>query len=165
LTDRPMTRLTPALLTVVMLVVAGTTVMVVPYPHLQPQPAQTPDLEAGQDGVEPGIVLADPPMGEGPVLGSVPADGGGVTWTVKRNAGQLQYCYEMRLKRVPDLAGRVEIGWTVSGGEVASLYVVSNDTGDAELASCLTRRIGRWTFPLHFHGDVTWPFVFKAKRR
>lgn len=83
--------------------------------------------------------------------------------TVSRYAGQLKYCYESRLKAVPNLEGRIVMAWTVSSGATESIYVVSNTTGDAELAGCIERKIRRWKFTDSVEGDMEWPFVFSAK--
>ena len=91
-------------------------------------------------------------------------DTGKVTDVVKRYAGQLKYCYEKRLLENPNLEGRVEIGWSVLDGKVEGLYVVSNSTGDGELADCIMKKVRRWTFPADISGDIpSWPFVFTAK--
>jgi len=83
---------------------------------------------------------------------------------VTRYSGQLTYCYEKRLKAVPGLEGRIEIGWSLSGGAVSGVYVVSNSTGDSELATCIQQKIKRWKFDAAQDGDVSWPFVFRAKQ-
>ncbi len=101
--------------------------------------------------------------GSGSLDGS--GDASAVKSTVSRFAGQLKYCYEKRLKAVPSLEGRVEVGWSVVGGGVdGSPYVVVNTTGDADLADCITRKIRRWTFPADVEGDLSWPFVFQQKK-
>jgi hypothetical protein len=89
-------------------------------------------------------------------------DENSVRKVVKRYAGQLKYCYERRLKEVPSLAGRVEVGWFVSGGAVEGLTIVLNTTRDDELGDCIKNKIRRWQFPEDVEGDVSWPFVFKA---
>lgn len=91
-------------------------------------------------------------------------DSGKVSETVKRNAGQLRYCYETRLKQVPSLQGRVEIGWSMTGGKPEGVYIVSNSTGDKELADCIVNKIKRWSFPSDAEGDITWPFTFQASK-
>ena len=91
-------------------------------------------------------------------------DQGKVKAVVTRYSGQLTYCYEKRLKAVPGLEGRIEIGWSLSGGAVSGVYVVSNSTGDSELASCIQSKIKRWKFDSGQDGDVSWPFVFRAKQ-
>jgi expansin (peptidoglycan-binding protein) len=69
------------------------------------------------------------------------------------------------LKAVPNLQGRIEIGWSVFDGQVSGVYVVSNSTGDSELAGCIEKKIRRWRFPAgKVEGDISWPFVFKAKK-
>ena len=89
-------------------------------------------------------------------------DENSVRKVVKRYAGQLKYCYERRLKEVPSLEGRVEVGWYVAGGEVEGLTIVLNTTRDDALGDCIKNKIRRWQFPEDVEGDVSWPFVFKA---
>ena len=51
------------------------------------------------------------------------------------------------------------------GRNLAGLYVLSNSTGDDELADCIQKKIRRWKFPTDgVDGDISWPFVFKAKQ-
>ncbi|MBX2800302.1 MAG: AgmX/PglI C-terminal domain-containing protein [Myxococcales bacterium] len=84
---------------------------------------------------------------------------------VQKYSGQLTYCYEKRLKVVPTLEGRIEVGWSVSGGSVVgSPYIIFNGTGDAELADCITKKIRRWSFPQDVDGELSWPFAFQAKK-
>lgn len=95
----------------------------------------------------------------------VSGDEASVKSVVRRYTGQLTYCYEKRLKAVPTLEGRIEVGWSVSGGSVVgSPYVIFNGTGDAELADCITKKIRRWSFPDDVEGDLSWPFAFQAKK-
>jgi len=82
---------------------------------------------------------------------------------VSSYVGQLQYCYEKRIKVVPGLGGRVEIGWRVVDGKVESAWVVTNSTGDGELANCVVQRIKRWKFGPGIDEEVSWPFVFRTK--
>lgn len=99
--------------------------------------------------------------------GSVAATGdeNQIKSTVSKFSGQLQYCYEKQLKAVPSLEGRIEVGWSVSNGLVTgSPYIISNTTGDAELADCVTKKIRRWTFPADVEGDMSWPFLFQQKK-
>ncbi len=82
---------------------------------------------------------------------------------VNRYTGQLKYCYDKRLLANPSLSGRVEIGWSLAGGAVEGLYIVTNSTGDQDLAQCVMNKIRRWKFPSDMVGDVSFPFVFTAK--
>lgn len=91
-------------------------------------------------------------------------DEGAIKGVVTKYSGQLTYCYEKRLKAIPALGGRIEVGWNVSGGAVSGApYIVQNSTGDAELADCITKKIRRWQFPDDVDGSLTWPFVFQQK--
>jgi hypothetical protein len=101
-------------------------------------------------------------MGEGE-SDMLSGDASSVKKTVRRYAGQLKYCYEQRLKANPDLEGRVSLTWTVEGGTVIDVYVGANNTGDSTLADCMARKVKRWKFPADVEGEITWPFVFRAK--
>jgi len=101
-------------------------------------------------------------MGEGE-SDMLSGDAGTVKKTVRRYSGQLKYCYEQRLKANPDLEGRVSLTWTVENGTVTDVYVAGNTTGDSALASCMEKKVKRWKFPADVEGDITWPFVFRAK--
>lgn len=83
--------------------------------------------------------------------------------TIARYSGQLRYCYELRLKAHPSLQGRVEVEWTVQHGAVQASRVLFNDTGDDDLASCITRRLASWRFHEGLTGELSWPFVFRAQ--
>lgn len=128
------------------------------------------DLAQGGGGTAevsggPEVKVAQVAAGSGTVDEEI-GDTGKVTNVVKRYAGQLKYCYEKRLLDNPNLEGRVEIGWTVLDGKVEGLYVVSNSTGDGELANCIMKKVRRWTFPAEISGDIpSWPFVFTAKSK
>ncbi|MBT3219511.1 MAG: AgmX/PglI C-terminal domain-containing protein [Proteobacteria bacterium] len=84
--------------------------------------------------------------------------------TIKGYSGQLKYCYESRLKANAGLAGRVEVTWFVEDGSTRDVVIISNTTGDSELASCIEKKINRWKFPASVEGKITWPFVFRAKK-
>lgn len=90
-------------------------------------------------------------------------DVGSVKKTVQKNFGQLTYCYEQRLNKVPGLAGRVEIEWYVKGGRVTTAQVFANTTGDSELGDCIVGKIKRWSFPGDVEGEILYPFIFKPK--
>lgn len=108
-------------------------------------------------------VVAEVKTGSG-TIDAIDGDAGAVKGTIARYSGQLNYCYERRLKALPNLAGRVELSWYVSGGKVdGNPLVVVNSTGDGELATCIQQKIRRWTFPADFEGDVSYPFIFQAK--
>ncbi|MCB9693280.1 MAG: AgmX/PglI C-terminal domain-containing protein [Alphaproteobacteria bacterium] len=82
---------------------------------------------------------------------------------VRRRAGQMKYCFERELKRVGELGGRVEIGWTMDAGTVGDVWVVHNGTGSEDLARCMVDKVKRWSFPDALSGEVSWPFVFTVR--
>jgi outer membrane biosynthesis protein TonB len=115
-------------------------------------------------GGGPAVQLeAEVSVGEGEA-DMLSGDQSAVKKTVRRYSGQLKYCYEQRLKANPDLEGRVSLTWTVgAGGAVTEVYVEGNTTGDSQLASCMEKKVKRWKFPADVEGDISWPFVFRAK--
>lgn len=103
-------------------------------------------------------------VGEGQTDDMPEGDQATIKKIVQKNAGQLKYCYEQRLKANPDLNGRVEIEWNISGGRVTAADVFANTTGDSELAECIVSKIRRWSgFPPEAEGEIVWPFIFKQK--
>jgi hypothetical protein len=96
---------------------------------------------------------------------TVAGDDNQVKGTVTKYSGQLQYCYEKVLKVDTTLEGRIEVSWSVKGGLVTGEPVlVSNTTGNAELADCVVKKIRRWEFPPDVEGDMSWPFLFQQKK-
>jgi hypothetical protein len=93
---------------------------------------------------------------------------------VRRHINEVRFCYESELVRATDLAGRVEIAFTVeptgavTGPSVASstLSSATSPEGPAtRVASCIAGAVGRWTFPAPDGGarvSVTYPFVLSG---
>ena len=133
--------------------------------------AATVDDLAGVGGGEGGavegpkavVVKGSTAAGTGSV-DPISGDAGAVKSTIQKNAGQLNYCYEKRLKALPTLAGRVELSWSVAGGRVTGTPLIElNTTGDAELADCIQKKIVRWVFPADFEGEASNSFIFQPK--
>jgi len=79
---------------------------------------------------------------------------------VRTYARQIKACYEQRLKLQTRLAGRLELRWAYAAGRVVDAEIVDNTTGDAELETCVTRRVLRWRVPEELpDGEVITPFV------
>ena len=83
---------------------------------------------------------------------------------VKRQSGQVAYCYESRLKENPALAGRMEISFVVSAGQVVESRAALNTTGDDALADCVVARVSAWRFSEGVSGEFTYPFTLSASR-
>jgi TonB family protein len=86
-----------------------------------------------------------------------------LTRFLRARSGAIQKCYQERLRRAPQLAGRVVLDLTVAPNGRATASVVKNETGDAELAACMVEKIGKWSFPKpEKEISVKVPFVFNA---
>jgi outer membrane biosynthesis protein TonB len=86
---------------------------------------------------------------------------------VRRRLGTIQRCYERRLKRDPDLRGKVVVRFVIHpGGRVVAVEVVGNSTGDRGLADCIAERLGQVRFDQVDGGEtvVTYPFLLDANR-
>jgi hypothetical protein len=102
------------------------------------------------------VVLGTPElMGDG--------DEDAVRRVLRRMKGQIRYCYDKRLKEKPNLAGRVEIEFSVRQGRVLSASIFSNTTGDSELAACILRVVKSWRFDEEIEMDVIYPFLFSTR--
>jgi hypothetical protein len=86
------------------------------------------------------------------------APGGAVSASVRRYSGQLRYCYDQALKQAPELAGTLEVTWTLAGGKAER--VQANGPGLDALATCVAAKVVRWTFPSDLEGDVRWTVRF-----
>lgn len=86
-------------------------------------------------------------------------DAGTVKAVVSKYSGQVKYCYEAELKENPELQGRVEVAWTVSGGRATGVEILSNTTGNSALGSCIVKKVGGWKFSEELDMDVVYPFV------
>ncbi len=86
-----------------------------------------------------------------------------VVTVVKKKKGQVRSCYEKELKGNPDLAGVVQVAWTVTrAGGVSNVQILTNSTGNRDMEGCIKRTIGSWSFPAS-HGagvDIEYPFRF-----
>jgi len=82
---------------------------------------------------------------------------------LRRYRGQLQYCYARRLKEVPDLEGRVEVLFSVSGGRVVEASVLSDTTGDADVGDCVVRKVRAWRFVDGEEATVVYPIILSRR--
>ncbi len=88
---------------------------------------------------------------------------------IKRNIGQIFYCYEMGLQTKPNLSGRVVTNFIIGGsGRVSMIQVGRSSLKSAGVESCMTKKIKSWKFPKP-HGNVnvnvTYPFTLKRARQ
>mgnify|MGYP006278990651 CR=1 FL=1 len=81
---------------------------------------------------------------------------------MRRRLGGIKRCYERRLKRNPELRGKVVIRFIIHpGGKVIEVEIVENTTGDSELAACIRSRVRMIRFGPAPGGEtvVTYPFI------
>lgn len=66
----------------------------------------------------------------------------------RRHANELRYCYGKELQKKPDLAGTVEVTYTISlTGQVRAAALGPSTTGNAELDRCVVKAVKRWLYP------------------
>lgn len=86
----------------------------------------------------------------------------GIKATVRKYQAQIQSCYEQQLKSNPNLGGRVAVEIEITSGRVTTVVVAENSTGDAALASCISKRIRGWRFASDVTDSVYLPFALNA---
>jgi TonB family protein len=112
----------------------------------------------GKKSADIGISSSEPT-----VMGSL--DKELIRQVIKRNIGQIRYCYESQLSRYPKLNGKVSVKFIITAqGTVSSSNVAQATTNNAELETCVAGRVHTWQFPKPKGGGVvvvTYPFLFK----
>ncbi|MGC4115857.1 MAG: AgmX/PglI C-terminal domain-containing protein [Myxococcales bacterium] len=83
---------------------------------------------------------------------------------IKRNIGQIRYCYETELQTKPNLSGKVPVRFVIApNGDVQTARVADGATlNDGNLSECILVRLRSWKFPSPKGGGsviVTYPFV------
>lgn len=78
-------------------------------------------------------------------------------------AGAIRACYEMHLQRNPDLAGRLEVRFTIEEDGTVSGFTVTLNELTQEIAACVQRQIASLKFPKPAGGVcvIRWPYRFK----
>ena len=84
---------------------------------------------------------------------------------IRRNLGQVRFCYEQALQGNAGLSGRVAMAFTIGGnGLVKAANVESSSLANKGVEDCITMRLKTWKFPLPQGGvdvKVTYPFVLR----
>lgn len=84
---------------------------------------------------------------------------------IRRNMGQIRFCYEQGLQGDPSLAGRVAIAFTIGdSGQVKVAGVDSTTLNSKVVEDCIVLRLRSWKFPLPQGGadvKVSYPFVLR----
>lgn len=84
---------------------------------------------------------------------------------VKAHINEVRYCYNQGLADDPELAGRVEVAFTIgTDGRVSKSEVSSTTMGETEVPQCVAQAVERWMFPKPANDEsvqVTYPFVLE----
>ncbi|MCB0357100.1 MAG: AgmX/PglI C-terminal domain-containing protein [Bdellovibrionales bacterium] len=84
---------------------------------------------------------------------------------IKRNIGQITYCYERGLQKEPQLSGRVAIRFIIAPSGSVSLAKVHNSSLKSKsVEGCMVAKLKSWTFPKPYGNvnvKVTYPFSLR----
>jgi len=86
--------------------------------------------------------------------------------SIARQLPMVRQCYERELKSDSTLSGRMVLKMSVQpSGSVTGAGVKDDEIGSDELASCVTRAVGKFTFPQGTESvAVEYPVTLKASR-
>jgi hypothetical protein len=100
------------------------------------------------------------------VLGGIDAGGSehsdGIKSVVRRKKGQVQYCYELRLKENPNIGGRLAINVNIAAGRVTQVTIAENGTGDSGIEACVVGKVRRWRFAPEVSEKIYLPFALSS---
>ncbi len=84
---------------------------------------------------------------------------------IKKNMGQVRFCYEQGLQGDPSLAGRVAVDFTIgASGLVKAASIANSSLSSNQVQDCIVMRLKTWKFPLPQGGvdvKVQYPFVLR----
>jgi hypothetical protein len=99
-------------------------------------------------------------------LGAIDAGGsahaGSIKSVVSKKKGQVQYCYEQRLKENPNIGGRIAISVDIVNGRVTKVMISENQTGDKAIESCIKGKVRRWRFSSEVTESIFLPFALSS---
>lgn len=128
----------------------------------------------GVGNFKDGTALAGGNVGNGDLVAMVDEEtvieGGldrdAIAEVIRRNLGQIRYCYERQLSSSPELYGKMLVKFTIAAnGEVNEPKVDNSTLKSAMVEGCVMRRLASWKFPEPKGGTlvrVSYPFLFKA---
>ena len=84
---------------------------------------------------------------------------------IEKHMGEIVYCYEKGLQKMPSLGGRVGMRFVIgSRGRVTSAKVARSSLRSSMVESCMVRRLKSWKFPKprgNVDVKVSYPFVLR----
>ncbi len=84
---------------------------------------------------------------------------------VKEHTDEIRACYEAELKNNKDLAGKLDLSWTVGPDGAVTDVVAKENTLNKAVEDCVVAAITKWTFPAPKNGgkvQIDYPFVFDS---
>lgn len=88
---------------------------------------------------------------------------------VRRNLGQIRFCYEQGLQLNSALSGRVAVNWVIDGSGAVKIAKVKNTSlNNKTVEDCILRRLRTWKFPIPEGNQdvpVSYPFLLKRTGR
>lgn len=88
---------------------------------------------------------------------------------VRRNLGQIRFCYEQGLQMNSSLSGRVAVNWVIdANGSVKVANVKDTSLNNKTVEDCILRRLRTWKFPIPEGSQevpVSYPFLLKRTGR
>jgi len=82
---------------------------------------------------------------------------------IRHHIDEVKACYEQELSRQPDLAGKIDVEFTVAAlGQVVASTLKRSTMGNARVESCTVEAVRRWQFPKVRGGGIvvmTYPFI------
>ncbi|MCJ8276550.1 MAG: AgmX/PglI C-terminal domain-containing protein [Bdellovibrionales bacterium] len=94
-------------------------------------------------------------------------DGSLIADVVRRNLGQIRFCYEQGLQMDSSLAGRVAVNWVIdANGGVKVARVKNTSLKNKTVEDCILRRLRTWKFPMPEGSQevpVSYPFLLKRQ--
>ncbi len=92
-------------------------------------------------------------------------DSGLIADVVRRNLGQIRFCYEQGLQLNSSLSGRVAVNWVIDGsGRVKTAKVGNTSLNNKTVEDCILNRLRTWKFPIpegNQEVPVSYPFLLK----
>lgn len=85
---------------------------------------------------------------------------------IRKDIGQIRYCYERQLSGNPDLYGKILVKFSIgANGMVETPKIGVTTLKSAMVEGCILRRVASWKFPQPKGGTtvlVSYPFLFKS---
>ena len=94
-------------------------------------------------------------------------DPNAIAAVIRRRIGAVKGCYDLALKRNPDIKGKVVVKFTIGEtGAVVDISIEDNSTGDNGVANCISQRVRNFRFPKPKNGKVTvaYPFILQSSK-